>query len=89
MNTDYTYDDYLRDEELLSDLASAFGYADDDDETTDRCPMCGDRYSVEDFDRYKGQRMCPDCVELERLNDAEESLRPDFGDLFDEVGQAS
>lgn len=85
MNTDYTYDDYLRDEELLSDLASAFGDANKDEETTERCPMCGDRCSVEDFDRYKGQRMCPDCVELERLNDAAESLRPNFDGLFQAV----
>ncbi len=89
MNTEQTYDDYLRNEELLSDLARAFGYADDDDETMERCPMCGDRYPVEDFDSYKGQRMCPDCVELERINDAAESLRPDFGDLFDEMGQSA
>ena len=87
MHTEQTYDDYLRNEELLSDLARAFGYADDDD-TMERCPMCGDRYPVEDFDSYKGQRMCPDCVELERINDAAESLRPDFDELFDEMGQA-
>lgn len=88
MNTEQTYDDYLRNQELLADLARAFGYANDDDETVERCPMCGDRYPVEDFDSYKGQRMCPDCVELERINDAAESLRPNFDELFDEMGQA-
>lgn len=88
MYTDNTYDDYLRNEDLLSDLASAFGYADDDDETMERCPMCGDRYPTEDFDSYKGQRMCPNCMEIERVNDATESLSPDFRDLFDEIEQA-
>lgn len=88
MYTEPTYDDYLRNEELLSDLASAFGFADDDDETMERCAMCGDRYPVEDFDSYKGQRMCPDCIELERINDAASSLCPDFGDMFEELSQA-
>ncbi|MDR0660970.1 MAG: hypothetical protein LBG19_09275 [Prevotellaceae bacterium] len=88
MYTEHTCDDYLRDQELLADLASAFGYCEEGDETLERCPMCGDYYPVEDFDGYKGQRMCPDCVELEWINDAAESLRSDFDELFDEMGQA-
>ena len=86
MNTEQTFDDYLRDEELLSDLARAFGY-DEESETAERCCMCGDCYPVEDFDSYKGVRMCPDCIELERMNNATDSLRPDYSDLFDEMGQ--
>ena len=87
MYNEQTYDDYLRDQELLGDLARAFGYTENNEEM-ERCEMCGERYLVEDFDTYNEQRMCVECVELERINDAAEALRPDFSKLFNEMQQA-
>ncbi len=79
MNIEQTYDDYLN--SIESSLYQ------DEDETMERCPLCGDRYQVEEFDSYKGQRMCPECVDLERINDASEPLCEDFEQLFEEIGQ--
>lgn len=75
MTTEQTYGDHLRSQELMDDLARAFGFAED----LERCPMCGDHYPEQDFSDYKGQRMCYGCEDLERTNDAAASLRPDFG----------
>ena len=86
MYNEQTYDDYLRDQELLGDLARAFGYTENNEEL-ERCPMCGDYSLAANFDTYNEQRMCAECVELERANDAAESLRPDFSKLFNDIGQ--
>jgi len=87
MQTEYTHDDHLRDQQLQADLISAFGCAAEEQEK-ERCPMCGDPCLVKDFDTYRGQRMCPDCVELERYNDAEKVQRPDYAGLIQAVQPA-
>lgn len=81
MKTELTYDDYLRDQEMIASLSSAFDYCIEDDETKERCPMCGEYHPVEDFDGYKGQRMCSECIELERIND-NTLPEPNFANLF-------
>lgn len=75
MNTEYTYDDYLHNGEVLSVLAQ-------DADTLERCPLCGEYCHHESFGEYNGRRMCLECVELEREEDAAESVRPNYDELF-------
>lgn len=73
-----TFDEYLKQQDTLADTFGDAGY----EETYRRCPMCGDKYPADEFDTYKGQDMCPDCIDIERTNDATEAFTPDFAELF-------
>ena len=44
--------------------------------------MCGEYHHFEEMDEYNGEIMCVECVESERLNDAEKALTPDFSEIF-------
>ena len=76
MRTEYTYDDYLNSLEHLRTSES---------DECERCPYCGDQCHYEEMDEYKGERMCLDCVEIERTNDAEKSLTPNYSELFKSI----